>query len=333
MRTVTSATDFAPPDSYSIGRHATTKVPSMKNATARVTSSARPLAASILTKPLPFNVSNVVKLDGDEPLVESLHTVVTAYYRVPSKHNPQRYLTWMENMLSLQDPMVIFTEPELVNTIADFRGHATNRTVIIPLSLFDLPIGAAFSSEFWKDQLDRDPEKDIHRSYQLFWIWLSKSWFVSAAIKLNFFDSDIYVWSDIGCFRKPNYNSKLLVMHPETVPTNEVLQMATRKIKQPKHALFNDKFKQPSNFYHSGSQFAGYNKTLLTFHQHFLETIDQFLEHNMTLAEDQAILQSTCMLHPGLCAYVQRKHVDDNAYFGLRYILHHGGNSTKYWRT
>jgi hypothetical protein len=271
-------------------------------------------------------------LADDQHLVKSCHTVVTAYYRVPSKHNPERYLRWMENMLSLQDPMVIFTQTEFVTHIAEFRSHALNRTVIVPLSLYDLPIGAAFPTEFWEDQLNRDPEKDIHRSFQLFWIWLSKSWFVSATIQMNFFDSGIFVWSDIGCFRKPNYNFKTMVLHPETVPVNEVLQMATRKVKPPKDALFNDKFNQSSHLYHSGSQFAGYRTVLLTFHEYFLHTIDHFLQHNMTIAEDQAVLQSTCLLHPDICAYVERKHVDDNAYFGLRYILHYGGNTTKYWR-
>jgi hypothetical protein len=237
----------------------------------------------------------------------------------------------MGNMLSLQDPMVIFTQPSLVENVANLRQHATNRTRIVPLPIEDLPMAAMYPASFWQEQLERDPEKNIHRSYQLFWIWLSKTWFVSQAIEMNVFDSEVYVWSDIGCFRNTRYNSKTMVMHLENIPQNEVIQMAHRKPNPPKTELFNDKFKFKSNFYHSGSQFAGYNTTLLKFHQLFLETIDQFVQHNMTIVEDQAVLQSTCLSHPSICAYVHRSTVDDNAYFGLRYVLHHEGDF-QFWR-
>jgi hypothetical protein len=280
------------------------------------------------------NASSIMTLNSQSNssiMARSQSTVVTAYYRVPSKHSPDRYNQWMKNILSLQDPMVIFTEPDLVEHITNLRKHAVNRTMIIPLSLEELPIANMYPNSFWKDQLERDPEKNIHRSYQLFWIWLSKTWFVSQAIKMNVFDSNIYVWSDIGCFRNTRYNSKTLVMHSENIPPNEVIQMAHRKPDPPKTKLFNDKFKSKSQFYHSGSQFAGYNTTLLKFHELFVGTIDQFVQHNMTIVEDQTILQSTCLSHPSLCAYVHRSSVDDNGYFGLRYVLHHEGDF-QFWR-
>jgi hypothetical protein len=305
-------------------------VSAMERSNGALLGSARPLARSLLDQTSPIEKDAAVKLTTGR-LVASHSTIVTAYYQIPSKHSPDRYVNWMENMLSLQDPMVIFTQPNFVDQISELRSHATNRTVIVPLSLNKLPIGTLFSHAFWQDQIEKDPEKKIHRSYELFWIWLSKSWFMVQAVQMNFFDSNIYVWSDIGCFRNSNYNSKVMVVHPESVPRRQILQMATRKINPPTHSLYNDKINHPSHFYHSGSQFAGYKNTILTFHEYFLETIDKFLANNMTIVEDQVVLQSTCLQHPTICAYVQRKHVNDNAYFGLRYILHHGGNITKYW--
>ena len=41
-------------------------------------------------------------------------TIVTAYYRMKSKHSYEEYLSWMSNFLTLQDCMVIFTEQEFV---------------------------------------------------------------------------------------------------------------------------------------------------------------------------------------------------------------------------
>lgn len=295
-----------------------------------VSSQETPRAFSRLDQAIPYGQHSVtVLMEG--PLAKSQSTIVTAYYQVPSKHTPDRYITWMKNMLSLQDPMVIFTQPNFVDAISEFRSHATNRTVIVGLDLEHLPIVSLGPHSFWRNQLDQDPEHEIHRSYELFWIWLSKTWFVTQAIQMNFFDSDIYVWSDIGCFRNLDYNYKTLILHPEAVPQHQILQMATRKIIPPNNPLFNNKTHQPAHFYHSGSQFAGYNHTILTFYQYFLDTIDKFLDSSMSIADDQTVLQSTCLLHPSICAYVQRKHVHDNAYFGLRHILHHGGNISKYW--
>jgi hypothetical protein len=294
-----------------------------------------PSAKWLLKSKPPFEDSDIIKLypaDSEaQTLIKSPNTVVTGYFRVPSKYHSDKYDGWMKNMLSLQDAMVIFTEPDLVDQIKNLRSHAVNRTIIIPINLDDLPIGKLFGERFWQDQLERDPEKRIHRSYQLFWIWLSKSWSVAEAIRMNVYDSDIFVWSDIGCFRERKYNSKTLVVHRETVPRHEILQMAHHTPTPPDEELFNDKYKRKANFYHSGSQFVGYKDTMLTFHEYFLETIDRFLEKDMIIVEDQAVLQSVCLSHPEICAYAPFSQVKDNHYFGLRSILHRGGEYN-YWR-
>jgi hypothetical protein len=81
-------------------------------------------------------------------LDESHSTIVTVYFHMPSEHSQDRYINWMENMLSLQDPMVIITQPNFVDQISEFRSHATNRTVIVPLSLKNLPFGTLFRLPF-----------------------------------------------------------------------------------------------------------------------------------------------------------------------------------------
>jgi hypothetical protein len=281
-------------------------------------------AKTLLTMQPPFEDSQAVKLANN--LVKSQNTVVTGYFRVPSKYTPGKYDKWMKNMLSLQDAMVIFTQKEMINQVKELRSHAENRTVIIPLEIDQLPYATLYSKEFWQDQLNRDPEKQRHKSYQLFWIWLSKSWLTTQAIRMNWFDSDLYVWSDIGCFRSDEYNFKTMIQHREVVPPTEMLQMAHHKPNPPPERLYNDKYQRKANFYHSGSQFAGYKETWLKFHEYFLEIVDGFLTKHMIVVEDQAVLQSTCLSHPEICAYLPFTEVNDNHYFGLRYALHHGGN-------
>ena len=48
-------------------------------------------------------------------------TIVTAYFRMSSKHSHDEYLAWMTNMLSLRDCVVVFTQSDLVDTIKRLR--------------------------------------------------------------------------------------------------------------------------------------------------------------------------------------------------------------------
>jgi len=270
---------------------------------------------------------------GAEKLISAQNTVVTGYFTVKSKVAKEEYLKWMENMLSLQDAMVIFTTADLVEMMQGFRAHARNRTVVVAMDLNDVEIVEKFAdkSDFWPQQLEKDPEKRIHRSFELFWIWLSKSYFVTTAINFNFFDSDLYMWSDIGCFRRKNYNFKEMILQRDKVPTDRILQMAHHKPNPPPYIWWNDKYTQRALFYHSGSQMVGYQDTWLAFHTEFLKTIDGFVQRSMFIGEDQTVLQSTCSRVPSLCAYVSFDQVGDNHYFGLRYVTHTPNKTYKYW--
>mmetsp|Transcript_29005 Transcript_29005/g.78502 ORF Transcript_29005/g.78502 Transcript_29005/m.78502 type:complete len:251 (-) Transcript_29005:714-1466(-) len=119
-------------------------------------------AKALLTSKIPFEDSDAIDLypDGEtKSFIKSPNTIVTGYFRLKSKYDSSEYDGWMKNSLSLQDAMIIFTEPDFVDQIKSFRKHAVDRTVIIPMTVDDLPIGKLFSEQFWQDQLDRDPEK------------------------------------------------------------------------------------------------------------------------------------------------------------------------------
>mmetsp|Transcript_21088 Transcript_21088/g.45738 ORF Transcript_21088/g.45738 Transcript_21088/m.45738 type:complete len:352 (-) Transcript_21088:473-1528(-) len=298
-----------------------------KNATSYVTTDNKnislPLAKSLLNKTPPFQEIDIFRLSHN--LTTSPNTIVTSYFRIASKHSSTQYDSWMTNFLSLHDHMVIFTQPDLLEPIKLMRNHALDRTVIILMKIEDIPIGKLFSTEFWMDQLERDPEQERHQSYQLFWIWLNKVWCTIEATRLNFFQSDLFLWSDIGCFRDRRYNSKTLILHRDLVPRHEMMHMAHTKPNPPKEDVFDDKFKYLANFYHSGSQFVAYTETWKQFYEYFLDMIDLFLERNMLLVDDQVILQSVCLSHPEICAYVLPSEVNDRRYHGVRFVLHYGG--------
>ena len=61
-------------------------------------------------------------------------TIVTAYYKIRSKHSNEEYLSWMTNFLTLQDCMVIFTQQDFVSTIETLRP-ADYQTIIVSIEL------------------------------------------------------------------------------------------------------------------------------------------------------------------------------------------------------
>jgi Bacterial protein of unknown function (HtrL_YibB) len=282
-------------------------------------------AQQALSRPINLTMHKIHQLDS--PLVQSSHTVVAAYFRVKSKHSAKNYAEWMSNFLSIEDPVVVFTEPDNVAKVKEMRQHAWNRTVIVEIGVDDLPM-SQLGHQFWENQLQLDYEKEIHQSYQLFWIWLSKSWWTVQAFHLNYFSSDFFVYSDIGCFRNDNYNHKLIVRHPEVVPKGTILWMAHRPPNPPPVKLWNTKNVR-QHFFHSGSQGAGRGEDWVKFHAAFSSTLDAFIAQGDFVGEDQLVLQATCLLHPQLCAYLPFNQVRDSAYFGVRYALHHGPNSAK----
>jgi hypothetical protein len=165
-------------------------------------------AATLLQMPLSSSIK-VHKLSPN--LKDCPNTMVTAYFQIRSKRTTSHYLKWMTNMLSLQDCMIIMTTSSMVKPTKDLRQHAMDGTVIIEMEIDDLPISYLHAEqdnpEFWSNQLDIDREKKLHQSYQLFWIWLSKTWFVVQAIQKDYFHSSFYMWQDIGSYRNSEVSS------------------------------------------------------------------------------------------------------------------------------
>jgi hypothetical protein len=74
-------------------------------------------AKTLLISKLPFE-DCLIKMQAD--IIQSPNMIVTGYFRIPSKQSAEEYNEWMANTLSLQDAMVIFTDPDLVDHIKEW---------------------------------------------------------------------------------------------------------------------------------------------------------------------------------------------------------------------
>jgi len=256
-----------------------------------------------------------------EPPRYTERTIVTAYFRTNSKHSDEEYNEWIQNFVSITDAMIIFTERELVSEYEQMRKD-------LPTKVYGMYLNESWPARyydklFWHGQELKDPQIRLHKSHQLYHIWLSKSWFVTKAIKLNPFHSSIFLWSDIGCFRDKKYNSDRFFTHTGAIPESALLLNAFRR---PESAA-NNWFQKDMNaeFYGglflTGAQMAGRRQPWMEFHAAFMHTVRGYIERDLFIGEDQVIIQSTCQSHRHLCMFTVGNSNISDIWFGLKPVL------------
>lgn len=137
-------------------------------------------------------------------MTDKYATVVTAFYKIPSKRRPEQYLEYARNLLNnCPAHIVLFTSKEFSPAFRDMRGN-------LPLTVFEeelkLPISSLTSKFIWKVAARknniRQPGCNNSISPELLQLWLSKAWFVEQAIsRLNLSQTHVIMWCDIGCVR------------------------------------------------------------------------------------------------------------------------------------
>lgn len=246
-------------------------------------------------------------------------TIVSAFFELPqghSKRDNSDYVKYMESFLCINDPVVVFTQHKYVDQMREFRkSHAPDKTLIVPMEIQDIEVGynIHYSDDQWQGECRPGIDKMCHegneRDGNLYKIWLAKSWFVNEAIRLNPFNSEVFLWMDIGHFREGNYFcGETVVRHPEIVPQDDrMLLFMYRGLKEQdqmryKNPIFSQGF---SSFYIAGGSLAGRIEAWHKFLGKMEESIVLYYESRVGLAEDQSILQSTCMRNENLCSIVR----------------------------
>jgi hypothetical protein len=218
-------------------------------------------------------------------------TVVTAYFHIPSKHPHASYKRWIVNFMSLQDAMVIFTSHDLVSEIKVLREHASERTLVIPMDLSATRMATSYDDAFWTHQSAMDPEREIHRSHELFWIWNEKAEWLQRAVNINPFGTLFFAWIDIGYFRDETFNDeRILRAIPFSLGREQVLMLDVRDLAE------------SSKNYVGGGFIGGYAGGIRKWHRAYYSVLD--LNRDQFIGKDQPWMWRTCEVNPGLCMLV-----------------------------
>ena len=144
-------------------------------------------------------------------------TIVTGYFKIPSKHSNHNYLTWMTSMLSYDGPMVIFTDKEHYDIIKQHRPYSQTKIIVQNIEDFSTyKYKGKLNSEnglYFEEGKQEYMDIDIYSILQL-----EKINFLKQAIQLNTFNTQYYAWYDIGYLR----NNQIL---PKDWPHNNKLSV------------------------------------------------------------------------------------------------------------
>ena len=157
-------------------------------------------------------------------------TIVTAYYRIgKAKHTFSQYKTWIKNFLcNVKHSLVIFTDKEHAPYFLKLRKKYLKNTAVIIKEFHQLNEYAQY--EMWKCQQVKDTKINICRA-ELYIIWNEKIHFIKEASELNIFNSEWFMWMDIGAFRNNKYDYDLnikeinhwpAVERLDTIPKNKI---------------------------------------------------------------------------------------------------------------
>jgi len=250
-------------------------------------------------------------------------TIVTAYFRLSkSKADHVTYYSWMANMLAIDNPMVIFCDHESANAIGELRKSREEKTRIVVTTLKEFHSYRYYTDFKNNEQIDR--ETYIGHNADLYMIWSEKSHFLKRAIEMDPFQTDYFLWVDIGCFRRRNTDyiqwpnihrgvplNKVLLLQVEPFQPDE-LEQATTKESLP---LF--QFKNRIG----GTIFGGGKEVLLQWHDKYYDMLEYFIDQCRFIGKDQSIMNSVYLLNREMCEIVEWQQPCHDIWFYLQDYL------------
>lgn len=245
-------------------------------------------------------------------------TIVTAYFQLEkSKKNHETYLEWMQNMLIIQSPMLIFCDKNSVKTIEEIRKDKATITKIIVIDFTEFYTYKYFNV-FQYQYATKDHER-YHNPY-LYLVWSEKSHFLKRAVDMNYFSTDTFLWVDIGCFRRQNTE---FIHWPKTdkIPTDKILLLAVYPFTKEEYCT--ERLEHLPDFQYSpgkigGTMFGGSASSILKWHETFYQMLEYFITIDRFIGKDQNIMSSVAIIHKDLVHLVDPK----NDYYDQWFYLH-----------
>ena len=242
-------------------------------------------------------------------------TIVTSYFQIKSKHSFGAYEGWMNNMLRIQTPMVIFTDSVsrvVVERQIGLVDRPANLTHIVETEIVCLESFQQFGRQF-EQHYEMEPWKHQYNNPMIYVLYAEKSVFVRQAIAANLWNSRMFFWVDIGCFR---YQRELKRYLERPWPSVQRVQslLADTPSKVLITAVTSGWF-SPAAFKAAttglgpdftgkytvcGAIFGGFAPAMLDWHYKYWKTLQEYFREGRFAGMDQNLMATLCLKY-NLC--------------------------------
>lgn len=220
--------------------------------------------------------------------------VVSAFYRIPSKHSVEKYFEWIVPFFAnCPFSLVVFTEPELVGAFAQIRQQFPNRTIIVGFPFSEWNALKKYGPEMWMEEKKKDHEAS--HTPELYCTWYEKKEFVMKAIGMKAFGAEKFVWCDAGILRFVNWIPTL-----QTFPVSSRIEAGKMTLLEVVEFTKEDTWEkdfQHENHIGGGIQAAD-TETWIWWYDEYDRMLKKFLEAKKFIGKDQNILASCYLANP-----------------------------------
>ncbi len=222
-------------------------------------------------------------------------TVVSAYYKIPSKFSHERYMDWIANFMNLPMKKLIFTDENSFMSLFERWPPSEFLTYqFLPISEFEM------SSHDWTQDLARDHESN--HSIELYKIWNEKLAFVRRAIELNPYGTDKFVWTDIGSFRDAEACQRFHTYPaPEKIPDGKIVMLELEPFHESEKVgacRLDERFRFVNRI--GGGMIAGSKHGFLRFHRQHAEMVTEAKRLGVFAGKDQSLFAFCILRNPDL---------------------------------
>ena len=248
-------------------------------------------------------------------------TIVTGYFHL-KQSKPGRghanYLKWSRDFLSIETPMVIYTDAESAVWIREARKSQAAITEVLVLDLDSIPWQKRYNNAFWASQRTVDPNRATHHKgvdHRLFIIWDSKLHLVKQAIERNTYGSERFWWMDMGAVRDGQHWGKWPSPRKAAqIPRDRIAV----NLWEPYHAC--------------GGTWGGYADAILKWHNRFYKDLHRWAQSGKWIGRDEIIYDSEIASHPNkflvLPGYQKLSHCSDPWFSMWRWFSDSGCTTT-----
>ena len=130
----------------------------------------------------------------------SQYTIVTAFYLMKSKFHPEKYKQWISNFIKLNMNCVLFTNEHTKKWMQTWMNMEKVHVELLEMEDF-------ITSKYnWEEQYKMDDEK--YHTRELYRIWHEKINFLKLASEKNPYQTEWFLWCDMGSLRQPIFDSE-----------------------------------------------------------------------------------------------------------------------------